>query len=143
MLRERGDRPAAVAVLDQALARGAHEPEIFAERGLARAETGDTAGALADFREAARRDPANPVPVENAAHAAFELGRQREAAIYYEQLLRLAPNRLDGWKVLGTLYLDKLSEPANALRCFRRALLLEPDAAEKAKLEGLIKELDG
>jgi arylsulfatase A-like enzyme/Flp pilus assembly protein TadD len=143
LLRGRGDRKAALAVLDGALAGGAHSAEIFAERGLARAEGGDLAGALADFREASHRSPADPAPLENAAHASFELGRYRESAILYEDLLRLAENRLDDWKILGTIYLDRLNDHPNALRCFRRALLLETDAAERAKLEGLIKELDG
>ncbi len=143
LLRERGDHTGATAVLDRALAGGAHGPEVYAERGLARAQSGDLAGALADFREAARRNPADPVAIDNAAHAAFDLGQFHESAYLYEQLLRLAPNRIDGWKVLGTLYAERLKEPTNAVRCFRRALLLETDNAEKAKLESLIKEIDG
>jgi len=143
MRRARGDRRGAAAVADAALAGGAHAPEVYSERGLARAESGDRASALADFREAARRSPSAPVPLENAAHAAFELGRSKEAAILYEELLRLVPGRLDAWKVLGTIYLDKLGDRPEALRCFRRALILETDGGEKAKLEGLIKDLEG
>ena len=67
MLRAKGDRKGAVEVLDTALRAGAHESDIYLERGVARAEAGNLEGALADFREAARRAPANPVPLENAA----------------------------------------------------------------------------
>jgi choline-sulfatase len=143
MLRQKGDRKGAEAVLDTALKAGAHEPEIFLERGVARAESGNLESALADFREAARRAPANPVPLENAARAAYDLKRFRDASLLYEQLLRIAPSRSDLWKTEGAIYLYDLEDRDGALRCFRRALLLETDPGEKAKLEGLVKELGG
>ncbi|HEY0512871.1 MAG TPA: sulfatase-like hydrolase/transferase [Thermoanaerobaculia bacterium] len=143
LLREKGDRKGAREVLDLALRAGAHEPEVFLERGVDRAESGNLDGALADFREAARRAPANPVPLENAARAAFDLKRFREASQLYEQLLRIAPNRGDLWKTEGAIYLYELDDRTAALRCFRRALLLESDAAEKGKLNALVKELGG
>jgi choline-sulfatase len=143
MLRAKGDRKGAVEVLDTALRAGAHESDIFLERGVARAEAGNLEGALADFREAARRAPANPVPLENAARTAYDLKRVRDASQIYEQLLRLAPNRSDLWKTEGAIYLYDLEDRPAALRCFRRALLLESDAGERAKLDALVKELGG
>jgi choline-sulfatase len=143
MLRQRGDRKGAEGVLDAALRAGAHEPEVFLERGVARAESGSLESALADFRESARRAPSNPVPLENAARTAYDLKRFRDAALLYEQLLRLAPGRPDLWKTEGAIYLYELEDRDGALRCFRRALLLETDAGEKAKLEGLVRELGG
>jgi choline-sulfatase len=143
MLRGKGDRKGAVEVLDTALRAGAHEPEIFLERGVARAESGSLESALADFREAARRAPANPVPLENAARTAYELKRFRDASLIYEQLLRIAPNRADLWKTEGAIYLYDLEDRPAALRCFRRALLLESDSGERAKLDALVKELGG
>jgi tetratricopeptide (TPR) repeat protein len=142
LLRLRGERKEAQAVLDTALRTGAHEPEVYLERGVARAEAGSLEPALGDFREAARRDPVNPVPVENAARAAYQLGRRREAVQLYEQLLRLQPGRLDLWKTTGAIYLYELEDRPAALRCFRSALTLEADAAEKARLQELIQELD-
>jgi arylsulfatase A-like enzyme/tetratricopeptide (TPR) repeat protein len=143
MLRQRGDRKGALEVLDTALKAGAHEPEIYLERGVARAESGSLESALTDFREAARRAPANPVPLENAARTAYDLKKFRDASLLYEQLLRIAPNRADLWKTEGAIYLYDLEDRDGALRCFRRALLLETDPGEKAKLEGLVKELGG
>jgi arylsulfatase A-like enzyme/Flp pilus assembly protein TadD len=143
LLRQRGERKEAIAVLDTALRAGAHEPEVFLERGTARAESGSLESALGDFREAARRAPANPVPLENAARTAFDLKRFRDASLVYEQLLRLQPNRGDLWKTAGAIYLEELDDRSDALRCFRRALLLETDGGEKAKLEALVKELGG
>jgi arylsulfatase A-like enzyme/tetratricopeptide (TPR) repeat protein len=143
MLRGKGDRKGAIEVLDTALRAGAHESDIFLERGVARAEAGNLEGALADFREAARRAPANPVPLENAARTAYDLKRFRDASLIYEQLLRIAPNRADLWKTEGAIYLYELEDRAAALRCFRRALLLESDAGERVKLDALVKELGG
>lgn len=143
MLRQRGDRKAAVAVLDTALRAGAHESEIFLERGIARAESGGLEPALLDFREAARRSPANPVPLENAARTAYDLRRFRDSTQFYEQLLRIAPNRADLWKTTGAIYLYELDDKDSALRCFRTALNLERDAGERGRLEELVKELGG
>jgi choline-sulfatase len=143
MLRQRGERKEALAVLDTALRAGAHEPEIYLERGIARAESGSLEPALLDFHEAARRAPANPVPIENAARTAYDLKRFRESAQLYEQLLRLAANRADLWKTTGAIYLYELDDKEAALRCFRRALNLESDPAERSQLEGLVKELGG
>ena len=143
LLRQKGDRKGAQEVLDTALRAGTHEPEVFLERGVTRAESGNLEGGLADFREASRRSPANPVPLENAARAAYDLKRFRESALIYEQLLRLSPNRADLWKTTGAIYLYELEDKAAALRCFRRALILETDPGERAKLEAVVKELDG
>src|SRR6185503_954481 len=125
----------AIEVLDSTLAAGSHDPTVYLERGTALAEAGRVEEALRDFREAARRNPTDPVPLENAARASYHLGRARDAAQTYEALLRLAPNRVDLWKTLGALYLEELGERSEAERCFRRALLLENDPAERAKLE--------
>jgi tetratricopeptide (TPR) repeat protein len=143
LLRGRGDRKAAQAALDAALRAGSHEADVYLERGIGRAEEGSLTAALADFREAAHRDPTSPVPLENAAKAAYQLGRQREAVQYYEQLLRLAPSRLDVWKTTGAIYLYDLEDRPAALRCFRQALNLEVNPAERAKLEELVQEIGG
>lgn len=142
LLRQRGDKKQALAVIDAALRAGSHDPEVYLERGLARAEGGNLEPALSDFREAARRSPLNPVPLENAARAAYELGRHRESVQLYEQLLRLQANRLDLWKTTGAIYLYDLNDRVSALRCFRRALTLEADPAERGRLEDLVRDLD-
>jgi len=84
----------------------------------------------------------DPIPLENAARAAYRLGRHREAAQLYEQLLRLQPGRGDLWKTAGALYLYELDDDADALRCLRRALALESDPAERQKIEELLGEIE-
>lgn len=143
LLRGRGARAEALQALDAAIAAGSLSPEVFLERALTRAEAGRLADALADFREAARRAPTNPVPLEGAARAAYQLGRPRESVQHYETLLQIAPNRADLWKTAGALYHFELGDRAAALRCFRRALTLEIDPAERARLEELVRELGG
>lgn len=143
LLRGRGERAEALRVLDAALAAGSRAAEVHLERGLVLAESGRVADALTDFRHAARRSPTDPVPVEAAARAAYQLGRHREAVQLYEQLLRLAPGRADLWKTAGAIYLYDLGARPDALRCLRRALSLEVDPREKARLTELVDELDG
>jgi arylsulfatase A-like enzyme/Flp pilus assembly protein TadD len=142
LLRERGDRTEALKVLDASIDAGSHSSEVYLERGLIAAELDRFQDALRDFREAARRNPVNPVPLENAARASYRLGRHREAVQFYEQLLRLQPSRGDLWKTAGALYLYELKDEADALRCFRRALTLEVDPAERQKIEEIIQEIE-
>jgi arylsulfatase A-like enzyme/Flp pilus assembly protein TadD len=143
LLRERGQKEEALRVLDAVLAAGSHEEEAFEERGTVLAELGRLADALRDFREAARRNPLDALPLENAARAAYRLGQAREAVQLYERLLQIQPNRLDIWKAAGAIYLYDLDEEEGAVRCFRRALTLEVDPAERQSLEALVRELGG
>jgi choline-sulfatase len=142
LLRERGAKDEALRVLDAVLAAGSHAEQAYKERGILLAEMGRLSEALRDFRESARRNPLDPAPLENAAQAAYRLGQTREAVQLYERLLQIQPNRLDAWKVAGAIYLD-LEDEESALRCFRRALTLEIDPAERQKLNALIRELGG
>jgi arylsulfatase A-like enzyme/Flp pilus assembly protein TadD len=142
LLRERGERTEAIKILDASVAAGSYSSEVYLERGLIEAEMDRVQDALRDFREAARRNPVSPIPLENAARAAYRLGQNREAVQFYEQLLRLQPSRAEIWKTAGALYLYELKDNADALRCFRRALILETDPAEKQKIEQVINDLD-
>ena len=140
LLRQRGDLSGAIAVLETALRSGAHEAEIFIELGVAHATSGSLERALENFREASRRAPADPVPIENAAMAAYDLHRLRESVELYEQLLRISPRRADAWERAGALYIE-LEDAGSALRCFRAALEIETNPAERARLEELVKRL--
>lgn len=81
------------------------------------------------------------MPLENAARAAFALGRAREAVIFYETLLRLAPERVDVWKTLGAVQLEALGDVDAARRAFREALRRESDPEERGRLEALLATL--
>ncbi|MFL6203695.1 MAG: sulfatase-like hydrolase/transferase [Thermoanaerobaculia bacterium] len=141
LLRERGERAEALRVLDASIAAGSYSSDVHLERGLIEVELNRLDEALRDFREAARRNPASPVPLENAARAAYRLGRHRESVQLYEQLLRLQPGRGDLWKTAGALYLYELKDKAGAERCFRRALTLETDPGERERIEAALGEI--
>jgi tetratricopeptide (TPR) repeat protein len=143
LLRQKGTRDEALRVLDAALDGGGRTAELYAERGFVHAESGRLADALRDFREAARRNPLDPIALDNAGQLAYRLGQAREAVQLYERLLQIQPNRLDIWKTSGAIYLYELEDGDNALRCFRRALTLEVDPGERGKLEAMIRELGG
>ena len=143
LLGERGERAEALRVLDASIAAGSYSSEVHLARGLIEVELNRLDDALRDFREAARRNPANPVPLENAARAAYRLGRHRESVQLYEQLLRLQPGRGDLWKTAGALYLYELKDKTDAERCFRRALTLETDPGERQRIEEALVEIEG
>jgi tetratricopeptide (TPR) repeat protein len=141
LLDDRGERAEALKVLDGSINAGSYSAEVHLERGLTLVEMNRIDEALRDFREAARRNPVNPVPLENAARAAYRLGRLREAVQLYEQLLRIQPNRGDLWKTAGALYFYELKDKSDAERCFRRALTLETDPAERDRIEQALDEI--
>lgn len=137
LLRERGDSAGALATLDAAIAAGGRDAALYRERATIRAEGGRIDEALVDFREASRRDPTDPVALENVGRASFQLGKLKEAAIAYESLARLAPGRVDVWKTLTALYIE-LDDAAGVDRAAREALRLERDPEERAKLASLL-----
>jgi tetratricopeptide (TPR) repeat protein len=142
LLDDRGERAEALKVLDASVAAGSYSSEVHLERGLILVDLNRIEDALRDFREAARRNPANPVPLENAARAAYRLGRLRESVQLYEELLRLQPGRGDLWKTAGALYFYELKDKADAERCFRRALTLETDPGERERIEETLDEIE-
>ncbi len=140
LLRDSGRGAEALEVLERSIAAGGSSVQLFLERGTMRATAGRVEEALQDFREAVRRAPTDPLALENAARALFALGRLQEAALAYETLARLTPDRADVWKTLVALYLET-GAVAEVERCARQALRLESDPADRARLEELLSGL--
>jgi arylsulfatase A-like enzyme/Tfp pilus assembly protein PilF len=141
LLAAAGDRAAALQVLEGALSAGSHAPKVFLERGTILAQSGRLSDAYASFREASRRNPDDPVALENAARAAYQLGRPAESAALYEELVKRTPTS-ESWRTLGAIYLSKLDDRANGLRCFREALRLELDPAIREEIRRIIGGLE-
>ncbi|HEY2797060.1 MAG TPA: sulfatase-like hydrolase/transferase [Thermoanaerobaculia bacterium] len=141
LLAAAGDRAAALQVLDGALSAGSHAPGVFLEHGTILAQSGRLSDAYASFREASRRNPDDPVALENAARAAYQLGRPAESASLYEELVKRTPTS-EAWRTLGAIYLSKLDDRANGLRCFREALRLELDPAIREEIRRIIGGLE-
>ncbi len=140
LLRDSGRGAEAFEILDRTIAAGGSSAQLFLERGAMRATGGRLEEALADFREAVRRAPTDPLALENAARALFALGRLEEAALAYETLARLTPDRGDIWKTLVALYLET-GAVAEVERCARQALRVETEGADRARLEELLSGL--
>lgn len=64
MLKEAGEFDAAAGAYDQAIERAPHSADAYIQQGFMAKDRGQTARAVAQFSEAARCDPANPVPLE-------------------------------------------------------------------------------
>lgn len=78
---KRGDFPRLAAVAAAGLALRPHEPAYLRARGIARRRQGDLAGAIADLRDFARRDPAPD------SLALMELGRALSASKRHDEAL--------------------------------------------------------
>jgi tetratricopeptide (TPR) repeat protein len=100
----------------------------YNNRGNARADAGDRAGAQRDYQEAIRLDPDYAHAWYNAAYLAGEDGDFARAADGLTRVLELAPGMLQASQHRGLAYLE-LRKPREAIADFDRALALSPDFA--------------
>jgi tetratricopeptide (TPR) repeat protein len=88
-----------------------------------------------------RQLPMAPICIHHFGQLAHEEARNRKAAAYRD-LLRLKvqdlPNDAMSWIQLGLQEYECSREPAEALRCFERALALEPKAATASLFKGMV-----
>jgi len=88
-------------------------PAHLIEWGQAAVQSGDLAGALEAFQQAARQLPDQPEPCWLIAETLRQIGRLGEAADHYRHLLRLDP--ADGWgAALALAQLGEAEMPAAA-----------------------------
>jgi arylsulfatase A-like enzyme/Flp pilus assembly protein TadD len=142
LLSQAGDRDGALRVLDGAIAAGSRSSAVFLERGTLLAQGGRLTDAYASFREAFHLNPGDPLALENAARVSYQLGRDADAVRLYEELAKLAPSS-ETWRTLGAIYLSRLGDRVNSLRCFRAALPLELDPAVREEIRRIIAGLEG
>ncbi len=88
-----------------------------------------------------RQLPMAPIFIHHFGQLAQEEARHRKAAAYRD-LLRLKvqdlPNDAMSWIQLGLQEYECSREPEEALRCFERALALEPNAATASLFKGMV-----
>ena len=88
-----------------------------------------------------QRMPMAPICIHHFGHLAQEETRMRKAAAYRD-LLRLKvqemPNDAMAWIQLGLQEYECSHEPEEPLRCFDRALALEPTAATASLFKGMV-----
>jgi MSHA biogenesis protein MshN len=117
LLFEKNQLDEAETLLREGLARQANQPPLVYLLARLKAETGDTAGALATLAQS------NELSADGHGLRAVILARQgryREALPSYEAAARLAPQNASWWLGLGVA-LDAEGQSANAVRALQRA----------------------
>jgi glycosyltransferase involved in cell wall biosynthesis len=88
-----------------------------------------------------RRLPMAPFFIHHFGHLAHEETRNQKAAAYRDMLrikVRELPNDPMAWVQLGLQEYECSREASEALRCFERALILEPRATQAALFKGMV-----
>ena len=87
---------------------------------------GQTQSALPYLEEAMRQGSNNPRIPLLIGQIHLEAGRADEAETYIRQSIAANPSNADAWLELGGVF-DARNNPAEALRCYERALSIQPD----------------
>ncbi len=133
-----GDALRQAAVLE---VRAAERPDGVERKGLyleladlREKKLGDPELAFLALCKAFREDPADPALRQRMETLAEQSGHEEElAAIYEDEIDRLPPaETADVALRLGALYEHKLGDPSRAATFLRRAVALDPGAAEEA-----------
>lgn len=108
--------------------------EALLNRGIARQDADDLAGALSDYTAAIALNPAYPALYVQRADAYQEMDEVPLAIEDMTRAIELAPDKADSYATRGELYVE-ISETVLAEADYRKALELEPAHAQA--LDGL------
>lgn len=123
-LIDTGKPDEAIPVIDGGLA-GGRDPGLSTMRAQANTELGDTAAALADYREAVAASNGSAQAIHNLALAQVIAGDIEDGEASARQALALQPNSPALWQVLGQA-LTARDALAEAQQAFETALSHEP-----------------
>jgi tetratricopeptide (TPR) repeat protein len=101
----------------------------FNNRGVARKQSGDRAGALADFNQAIVLNPSDPKPWLNRADIHFDAGEFEAAMPDYNKALEVDPKNAKAYANRGASY-GAQNKFDLALRDLNRAIELDPTMAD-------------
>jgi protein O-mannosyl-transferase len=101
----------------------------FNNRGVARKQSGDRAGALADFNQAIALNPKDPKPWLNRADLHFDAGEFEAAMPDYNKALEVDPKNAHAYANRGASY-GAQNKFDLALRDLNRAIELDPMLAD-------------
>jgi tetratricopeptide (TPR) repeat protein len=132
-LRDRGDSAGALAhytrALDLAPASDKYQAVVRNDLGLVLMEEGRVEEALAEFKEASRRDPSFAEARTNLGNSLAAAGRPAEAIPHYEAALVLDPSAASAQVGLGSALLGQ-GRAADAQPHFAAALQIDPSLAQ-------------
>ncbi len=103
--------------------------EWYIELGDSLEADGQRAAALAQYREAARRDPRSGFSLLRLGTSLRKSGRAAEAVTALARAATLEPDRAVTWHELGLAY-QAAGRPGDAMTSIRRAIKRDPDLAE-------------
>ncbi len=101
------------------------DPEALTAFGIAQAEAGQHAPAIAVFRKALERDPEYALAHSNLGTALARSGDLRGAIEHLEHAVKSDPALASAWNALGSARASQ-GEETRALECWKRAFELDP-----------------
>ncbi len=121
----------------------AAQVDAFVKYGRQKLNSGDVAGAAAQFNKAREYDNKNADAIAGLGECAFEQGDYNGATVFLRQATKLAPHRTHNVVLLGQAYY-KLGKTKEAVAEYKRALKLDPRNEEAAhSLEVAERKLNG
>lgn len=123
---QQGDRAAARAELERAIAAGPDNSAAHLRLGYLLAAEGDRQGARHHYRAAVRTNPDSALAHNNLGYELAQAGRLNEAEDAYRAALEISPDFALAQNNLGNLLLDR-GRAADAERVFRGLTQTHPD----------------
>jgi arylsulfatase A-like enzyme/Flp pilus assembly protein TadD len=106
--------------------RESDDPETLNALGIALADAGRPADALAVFARAMEIDPAGADAYQNTGIALLKLNRAEEARKNLETALSLGKRHARAWNALGVAWMQ-LGDPAKAIAAWKHCVELNPE----------------
>lgn len=123
-----GNQPSAETekLLTEAITANPKLPYSYAERGLLRLNTGNTAGALSDYNEALKLEPDNHEYFLNRGLIKERMQDLNGALADYKKVITLKPEFEKGWLSHGNVMV-KLNKISEAIEDYTAAITYYPD----------------
>lgn len=139
-LHEQGD-PKAADFYVEAIREGDNVAEAYCNLGILELERGDVTKALDSFTLALKDEPRHLEAHYNLANLYYDMGDLRLARLHFEAAAQIEPAFSSVHYNVALVY-HKLNDWDAASRALQKYLELEPDDAEMAAFNELLKGLD-
>ncbi|PSN11192.1 hypothetical protein C7293_25260 [filamentous cyanobacterium CCT1] len=130
-----GQKEAAIACYDAALAIKPDYHDALNNKGLALSDLGDKAGAIACFDAALAIKPDKHEALYNKGNALSDLGDKAGAIACYDAALAIKPDYHEALNNKG-IALSDLGDKAGAIACYDAALAIKPDLHDALNNKG-------